>query len=41
MMDALISVFVEEVKRKTSSYTDEHDRPIYDTSTDSDGINIS
>lgn len=39
MMDALISVFVEELKRKsaTAAYHDETDRPVYDTATDSDG----
>lgn len=39
MMDALISVFVEEIKRKTAAgnYNDETDRPVYDTATDSDG----
>ena len=39
MMDALISVFVEELKRKSASaaYHDETDRPVYDTATDSDG----
>ncbi|XP_067003864.2 putative FERM domain-containing protein FRMD8P1 isoform X2 [Anabrus simplex] len=36
MMDALISVFVEEMKMKAVAYADETDRPIYDTSTDSD-----
>jgi hypothetical protein len=38
MMDTLISGFVEEIKQKTrAAYTDETDRPAYDTSTDSDG----
>ena len=37
MMDALISGFVEELKQKTAAYTDETDRPVCDTSTDSDG----
>jgi hypothetical protein len=38
MMDTLISGFVEEIKQKTTAaYTDETDRPAYDTSTDSDG----
>jgi hypothetical protein len=37
MMDTLISGFVEELKQKTAAYTDETDRPVYDTSTDSDG----
>ncbi|XP_069673570.1 FERM domain-containing protein 8 isoform X5 [Periplaneta americana] len=38
MMDALISGFVEELKQKTAAYTDETDRPVYDTSTDSDAL---
>lgn len=39
MMDALISVWVEEIKKKTAAgnYQDETDRPLYDTATDSDG----
>lgn len=37
MMDTLISAFVEELKQKTVVYIDETDRPVYDTSTDSDG----
>lgn len=43
MMDALISNFIEDIKKKTSvatkqPATDETDRPpVYDTATDSDG----
>jgi hypothetical protein len=40
MMDTLISGFVEELKQKTAAYTDETDRPVYDTSTDSDGEDL-
>ncbi|XP_063222008.1 putative FERM domain-containing protein FRMD8P1 isoform X2 [Bacillus rossius redtenbacheri] len=40
MMDTLISVFVEEVKKKTVVYPDETDRPVYDTSTDSDDTHV-
>ncbi|XP_046980843.1 putative FERM domain-containing protein FRMD8P1 [Schistocerca americana] len=40
MMDALISVFVDEIKQKTTTYADEHDRPVYDTSTDSDDTQV-
>lgn len=40
MMDALISVFVDEIKQKTTSYPDEPDRPVYDTSTDSDDTQV-
>ncbi|XP_069673566.1 FERM domain-containing protein 8 isoform X2 [Periplaneta americana] len=40
MMDALISGFVEELKQKTAAYTDETDRPVYDTSTDSDDTQV-
>ncbi|PSN46115.1 hypothetical protein C0J52_17252 [Blattella germanica] len=40
MMDALISGFVEEMKQKTTAYTDETDRPVYDTSTDSDDTQV-
>lgn len=41
MMDTLISVFVEELKQKTAAYTEETDRPAYDTSTDSDGKKLT
>jgi len=41
MMDTLISVFVEELKQKTVAYTEETDRPAYDTSTDSDGKELT
>jgi len=41
MMDTLISVFVEEMKLKTAAYTEETDRPTYDTSTDSDGKKLT
>jgi len=41
MMDTLISVFVEELKQKTAAYTEETDRPAYDTSTDSDGKELT
>nr|CAD7416278.1 unnamed protein product [Timema poppensis] len=37
MMDTLITVFVEDLKQKTTTCTDETERPMYDTSTDSDG----
>lgn len=39
MMDALIAVWVAELKKKTASgnFQDETDRPLYDTATDSDG----
>ncbi|XP_049776229.1 putative FERM domain-containing protein FRMD8P1 isoform X2 [Schistocerca cancellata] len=40
MMDALISVFVDEIKQKTTTYADEPDRPVYDTSTDSDDTQV-
>lgn len=40
MMDTLISVFVEEMKQKTAAYIEETDRPAYDTSTDSDDIQM-
>ncbi|PNF28256.1 FERM domain-containing protein 8 [Cryptotermes secundus] len=41
MMDTLISGFVEEIKQKTTAaYTDEPDRPAYDTSTDSDDTQV-
>ncbi|KAG8233786.1 hypothetical protein J437_LFUL003858, partial [Ladona fulva] len=36
MMDALISSFVQELKQKAVNFSDEVDRPHYDTSTDSD-----
>ncbi|XP_071453770.1 FERM domain-containing protein 8 isoform X2 [Hetaerina americana] len=36
MMDALVSSFVQELKQKVVNYSDEVDRPHYDTSTDSD-----
>ena len=38
MMDALINAFVDEIKQKSTGYAEETDRPLYDTSTDSDGI---
>ena len=41
MMDTLISVFVEELKQKRAAYTEETDRPAYDTSTDSDGTKLT
>ncbi|KAK3909336.1 FERM domain-containing protein 8 [Frankliniella fusca] len=41
MMDALISVFVDEKRRTTAAtYHDETDRPVYDTATDSDDTQI-
>ncbi|XP_021914561.1 FERM domain-containing protein 8 isoform X3 [Zootermopsis nevadensis] len=40
MMDTLISAFVEELKQKTVVYIDETDRPVYDTSTDSDALSL-
>lgn len=38
MMDALINAFVDEIKQKSTGFAEETDRPLYDTSTDSDGI---
>nr|CAD7443501.1 unnamed protein product [Timema bartmani] len=40
MMDTLITVFVEDLKQKTTTYTDETERPVYDTSTDSDDTHV-
>ncbi|XP_046401488.1 FERM domain-containing protein 8 isoform X2 [Ischnura elegans] len=40
MMDALISSFVQELKQKVVNYSDEVDRPHYDTSTDSDDTQV-
>ncbi|KAK7862335.1 hypothetical protein R5R35_005227 [Gryllus longicercus] len=39
MMDTLISVFVEELKQRTA-YVEESERPLYDTSTDSDDTQV-
>lgn len=40
MMDSLISVFVEESKRKVSSEEVDNARSTYDTSTDSDDTHM-